>query len=152
MLKNNFKGSKAMNKVFGVLLALCVTFGFSTQANAANKLNPWTDCGIGAMIFTDISWAAAISNVIWDLGTTAVTSSGLSDHTCSGANAKVAMLIGTTYANLEEETVQGGGQTLNAMLNVMECKSPSHAGIIQAVRSDFVQSLQSDEYLAMSKQ
>jgi len=59
----------------------------------------------------------------------------------------------TTYnANLEEETVQGGGQTLNAMLSVMECKTTSHAGIIQAVRSDFVQSLQSDEYLVMSKQ
>lgn len=140
-----------MKKVIGLLAVLSLTLGASIQAKAAD-LNPWTDCGIGAMIFKTLPVAAVISNVIWDLGTTAVTSAGLSAQTCEGSRAKVAMLIGTSYANLEEETVQGGGQHVNAMLNVMSCKPAAHAGIIQAVRADFVQSLQGAEYVAMSAQ
>ena len=34
----------------------------------------WRDWGIGGMIFSDTSWAAIISNIIWDLGTTATSS------------------------------------------------------------------------------
>lgn len=140
-----------MKKVMGALAVLSMTLGLSTQAKAAD-LNPWTDCGIGAMIFTTMPVGAVISNVIWDLGTTAVTSAGLSKQTCSGSKAKVAMLIGTTYANLEEETVQGGGQNVNAMLNTLSCKPSAQAGIVQAVRADFVQSLQGAEHVSMTEQ
>lgn len=140
-----------MKKVMGALAVLSMTLGLSTQAKAAD-LNPWTDCGIGAMIFTNMPVGAVISNVIWDLGTTAVTSAGLSKQTCSGSKAKVAMLIGTTYANLEEETVQGGGQNVSAMLNTLSCQPAAQAGIVQAVRADFVQSLQGTQHVAMTEQ
>ena len=36
--------------------------------------NPYTDCGIGAALFPNTHWAAATSNVIFDLGITAITS------------------------------------------------------------------------------
>jgi len=121
------------------------------KANSKN-LNPWTDCGIGAMIFTETGWVAAISNVTWDLGSTAVTSTLSPQNTCGSKTAKMAMLIGTTYANLEEEAVQGGARNMNAMLNVASCKPAAQAGIIQAVRTEFVQSLQSPERVAMSEQ
>ncbi len=127
---------------------------FADNGKAANSktLNPWVDCGIGSMIFTDTGWAAAISNVTWDLGSTAVTSNLSSQNTCGSKTAKMAMLIGTTYANLEEETVQGGGHNMTAMLNVASCKPAAQTGIIQAVRADFVQSLQNPERVAMSEQ
>ncbi len=48
----------------------------NSQAKTENnkKLNLWVDCGIGAMIFDNTAWAAATSNIIWDLGITATTS------------------------------------------------------------------------------
>jgi hypothetical protein len=105
------------------------------------------------MIFTNTAWAAAISNVIWDLGTTAVTSNVSSQNTCGSSKAsKVAMLIGTSYANLEDETVQGGGQHINAMMTVLSCEPSSQAKIIQSLKEDFTQSLQSTENVALTEQ
>lgn len=141
-----------MNKIKTLAAALLLmAFSVPTVATAAEtitvkSLNPWTDCGIGAMIFTNTGWAAAISNVIWDLGTTAVISNVSSQNTCGSSNAKVAMFIGTTYANLEDETVKGNGQHLQAMLNIMSCDPASHQSIIHSVRSDFGQSISNADY------
>ncbi len=129
-----------------LLMAIVPTIASAADTMTIKKLNPWTDCGIGAMIFTDTGWAAAISNVIWDLGTTAVTSNVSSQNTCGSSNAKVAMFIGTTYANLEDETVKGNGQHLQAMLNIMSCDPASHENIIRSVRSEFSQSLRNADY------
>lgn len=130
-----------------IFLALSVPTASSAAETAASKnLNPWTDCGIGAMIFTNTGWAAAISNIIWDLGTTAVTSNVSSQNTCGSSNAKVAMFIGTTYANLEDETVKGNGQHLQAMLNILSCDPAAHQSIIHSIRSDFGQSISNADY------
>jgi len=121
---------------------LLIAPGLST----ANEGNPWTDCGIGAMIFAETPAAAAISNVIWDLGTTAVTSAGTSNNTCEGKKVAAARFVTETYANIEEETVKGKGNHLNAMLNIMGCDAASHSAIIKSVRSDFTHSIQGTSY------
>ena len=109
----------------------------SSTANAAPaKKNPWTDCGIGAMIFDNTKWAAAISNVIWDYGTTAVTSNISSDHTCSGKQVVAALFINETYANIEEETANGSGAHVTAMLNILGCDPSAQQAIVQSLRSD----------------
>lgn len=115
--------------------------------SSASNLNPWTQCGIGAMIFSDAPAAAAISNIIWDLGTTAITSAGLSENSCSGKKAVTAQFIHNTYAILEEETAKGGGQYINAMLTIMGCDSAAHNGIAQSIRADFIQSMQDSSYI-----
>ena len=126
-------------------ITLAATPMVASAADApSKKLNPWVDCGIGAMIFTDTGWAAAISNVIWDLGTTAVTSNLSTPETCGSSNAKVAMLVGTSYASLEEETIKGSGKHMTAMLKMMNCNPASHNEIIRVIRSDFSQALRSD--------
>jgi hypothetical protein len=130
-----------------LLAALSVAVALVVPATAkAEGLNPWVDCGIGAMIFPTTPVGAVISNVIWDLGTTAVTSSGMSKNTCEGKGAKMAMYIGTTYANLEEETVQGDGQHVRAMLSMASCKSSAQGDIMRSVRADFAKSLNNSAY------
>jgi hypothetical protein len=52
--------------------------------------SPYTDCGIGAALFKETDWAAISSNVIWDLGSTALTSATMSPETCSKQKVKVA--------------------------------------------------------------
>lgn len=135
---------KQVAKLFAVLgMAVALV---APSAAKAEGMNPWVDCGIGAMIFPGTPVGAVISNVIWDLGTTAVTSAGLSQNTCEGKRVKMAMFIGTTYANLEEETVQGDGQHVRAMLNMASCKSAAHDDIMRSVRADFSESLRSPAY------
>lgn len=109
-------------------------------------INPWTDCGIGAMIFQDIAPAAAISNIIWDLGTTAVTSAGLSEQTCEGANVKTAMFIQQSYNNIIEETAKGNGEHVTAMLDLLEVKHADRPAIMNNVREDMAQVVSQSSY------
>ncbi|MBI3771765.1 MAG: hypothetical protein HY272_03590 [Gammaproteobacteria bacterium] len=69
---------KALKKLFAIsVLMLSLPVAGHAEGGVippSQMKNPWLDCGIGAMIFTETKWAAVTSNVIWDLGTTAVTS------------------------------------------------------------------------------
>lgn len=96
--------------------------------------NPYVNCGIGAALFPTTHWAAVTSNIIWDLGTTAVTSATSSPETCNKRNVEVAQFILDTYDNLAEETAQGQGQHLSAMLEILDCRQSAQPGVISAVR------------------
>lgn len=137
------KNIKTISALSALMLALPIT-------SSASDLNPWTECGIGAMIFDETPAAAVISNVIWDLGTTAVTSAGTSENTCEGKSAQTASFIFETYTNIEEETIKGDGQHLHAMLNIMGCEASSHNEIINSVRTSFSDKIQDTSYQGKS--
>lgn len=142
-----------MNIIKTAIAASALLFAFPSVSVAADEqLNPWTECGIGAMIFSSTPWAAAISNVIWDLGTTAFTSAGVSKHTCEGKEVVAALFINETYANLEEETIKGNGQHISAVLNIMGCDSTAHAGIVSAMRSELGNSMLNSAYIEKNRQ
>ena len=70
-----------------LIAAAIAVAGLSSNAMADDhmeKVNPWKQCGIGAMIFDDNGTAAAISNIIWDLGTTALSTKISSEESCNG--------------------------------------------------------------------
>ncbi|MDM7861757.1 DUF3015 family protein [Alteromonas sp. ASW11-36] len=121
-------------------IAVALTFSFAASAQEV-KVNPWQDCGIGAMIFPDNGVAAAISNVIWDLGTTAVTSASASEDSCNSTRVQTAQFINETYNNLEDELVRGEGVHITAMLNLMSCDAASHAETSATIRSEFADQL-----------
>ena len=138
------------------LLALTVAAAAPMQAQAQNESfggkNPWIDCGIGALIFPKHEVPAAISNIIWDLGTTAVTSATVSPDTCNSERIAAAQFVTDTYANLEEELAQGEGQHLNAMLNLMACAAPAQPTAIAAIRSDFAGVMSSENFASLSQE
>jgi hypothetical protein len=105
----------------------------------AEKLNPWQSCGVGAIVFPENGAAAAISNIIWDLGTTAVSSNISSQENCAGEQAKTAMFIQATLPVLEQEVATGEGEYVTAMLELRGCETTSHKAIINAVRKDIAQ-------------
>jgi hypothetical protein len=109
----------------------------SAQAKGSKALNPWQDCGIGAMIFPNNGPAAAISNIIWDLGTTAVTTNVSSQESCAGERVKTAMFIQATMPSLEQDVAIGEGEYVTAMLELRGCEATSHTEIIKAVRQEF---------------
>src|SRR3989338_4156349 len=109
--------------VVGALVALCSIGAYAQDASKAPGAgqNPFVECGIGAALFPDTHWAAVTSNVIWDLGTTAVTSATMSPQTCNGKKVATALFIRDSYEQLAEETAQGQGEHLATVLGMFDC-------------------------------
>ena len=108
--------------VFAGIVATATPFIYAEDSDehkvAGSGPNPYSDCGIGAALFTETKWAAVTSNVIWDLGITAITSATASPETCSGKKVETAQFIIDNYDNLAEETAKGQGTHLIAMLGL----------------------------------
>lgn len=107
--------------------------------------NPYADCGIGAAIFPNTSWAAATSNVIWDLGSTAVTSATASPETCSAKNNKTAIYIRDSYDQIVEESAKGNSKHLTAALDMFECQNDKTNAALK-VRQQLGSSIVDSEY------
>lgn len=99
--------------------------------------SPYTECGIGASIFKETDWAAATSNVTWDLGTTALSSASYSPEMCSPKKVKAAMLIRDNYPQISEEIARGQGEHLSAALEVFGCNASAQAVATTQVRGEF---------------
>lgn len=84
----------------------------------------YKECGIGGALFGNSSpILAIISNVTWDLGTTAATSDSMSPDTCQGGNVKAAVLIKEAFPSVEKDLASGQGAHLSALQNVANCDS-----------------------------
>jgi hypothetical protein len=103
--------------------------------------NAWIECGIGAMIFDETPVAAAVSNIIWDLGTTAVTSAVSSPDACMGSSANAALFINQTYAALASETASGSGEYLTALGDIYDCSEESRSTLVAAIRENVAESM-----------
>ena len=144
-----------MNAKIGILSALIVwaatAAGGAVAADASKAPgsgpSPYSDCGIGAALFSETKWAAVTSNVIWDLGTTAVISATASPQTCSGKKVAAARFINTTYAALAEETAAGRGEHLTAVLDILGCKSEQRPAAVSMIRYNMGQTVAKPRYL-----
>ena len=108
--------------------------------------NPFSDCGIGAALFKDTKWAAVTSNVIWDVGTTAVTSATASPETCTGQNVIAAKFIIDNYDNIVEEIAEGSGDYLASMYGVLGCGESARIGMTESIRHNMVQAISAADY------
>jgi hypothetical protein len=129
-----------------LLMSLLIAAFLLPNLSYASGKNAWTQCGIGAAIFPSYGWAAAIINVVWDMGSTATTSSSSSPSQCAGKGSAVGQLIFENYANVEEETAVGEGEHLNAMMTILGCDSSIQSALIQDVRTDFLKDAQSASF------
>ena len=127
-----------------LITTLIVSILASTQVYAEETIpnvNAWTQCGIGAMLFNSdgngSTVGSVISNIIWDLGTTAVSSNASSQENCTGIKRDVALFIDRTYPQLEQETAQAQGENLTAMLDLYECDLSSRQNITNSIRNNF---------------
>lgn len=101
--------------------------------------NAWTQCGIGGMLFKELPVAAAISNIIWDLGTTAVISMAASPDTCKGVRVAAAVFINESIDSIEADLAKGEGKHMTAMLNLMGVEGKDHAKVAASVRTSIAQ-------------
>jgi len=144
-------------KTFAVIItSLLLTVSFSAlAAHGHNQVgsgpNPYRDCGIGAAIFPNHHVAAAISNVIWDLGSTAVTSATMSPETCSNVHVKTAKFILDNYDNLIEDVAKGEGEHLVAVLDMEGCSSNKQVGAVTMIRGNIGSKVSSAGYSQKTK-
>lgn len=131
-------------------IALAAAFISPIASAADSDVNAWQHCGIGAMVFDNNGTAAAISNVIWDLGTTAVTSKLSSADSCNGKSAKTAMYIKQSYNNIIQETAQGEGQHLTAMLDMYNVAEQERPATLAALRAQSAAMVSSQAYTTAS--
>ena len=94
----------------------------------------YTECGLGGAIAPTSDVVAAITNVTFDLGTTAISSNLSSPETCNGGKeVKTAALIINNTAAIEKEAAAGQGDTLAALEAVSGCSTSGiRAGLAEA--------------------
>lgn len=134
----------AMRKLALICTFLCLPF--SANAASGGGPNPYSDCGIGAAIFGDTAWAAATSNVIWDLGITAIVSAVSSPETCNAQQAATARLILETLPSLEQDLAAGTGAHLVALNQTMGCDAASVDALNAGIRSAYADVVSAPEY------
>ncbi|MEX0740799.1 MAG: DUF3015 family protein [Pseudohongiella sp.] len=123
---------------YGIAFIGALTFNGVAQAQNSTGTgpNPYRDCGIGAALFPTVNWAAVTSNVIWDVGTTAVISATASPETCQGQYVAAAAFIFETYDALTEEAAKGSGEHIVTMMNILDVEQDHRADLISAVRTE----------------
>lgn len=129
-----------MKKITVALSTLVMGLAMTTSAQADTRSieGILKECGLGAILFKDTSPALAVlSNVTWDLGTTA-TLSDLSGGCPGDKKAKVALFISNSYNKLETEVAMGKGEYVDT-LAALSGKS------VQDIRAEFSQVLATDD-------
>jgi hypothetical protein len=111
----------------------------------------YTQCGLGAMIAPNNDAVAVITNVTWDLGTTAISSNASSADTCKGGQKKVASLLLQSLPQVEKDLAMGSGQYADALVASAGCSASSREQVIAAVREDLVGLAAQPSYAGMSR-
>jgi len=142
-----------LNKLNAMIMCAIVAFApYTSLANAQGmgdaNVNPWQECGIGAMVFPDNGAASAISNIIWDLGTTAVSSALSSPEECQGSTVQVAAFVARGYDHISRETVVGEGEYLQTLMDGINCDPAVQPALLADVRDRFAARLTDAEYAA----
>lgn len=141
---------------YKTLVGVALIAGLSGVAQAEGKKvgsgpNPFSDCGIGAALFKENKTLAVTSNIIWDIGTTAVTSATASPETCSGKTVTAAKFILESYDSLAEETARGQGEHLAALLTIMEVEQTQQAAVIASIRAEMAANVATAEFNSADK-
>lgn len=124
----------------------------------ASQANPWTECGLGGAIGSLIKdnkvaskVLASVTNVTWDLGTTATTSAVSTPDLCANKQVAAAKFINDTYASLEIETAKGEGQNLIALLDLAEVDAAHRDAVIAGLRSEMSQVVATPGFSGLSQ-
>jgi len=111
----------------------------------------YTECGLGALIAPRNEAVAAVTNVTWDLGTTAISSNISSPATCAGGKAKTAAFIYDSYQSLETDLASGYGTHLDALMTLVGYESQAQQDLTKAVRADFAKMVADPSYTEQSR-
>ncbi|MBU2034272.1 MAG: DUF3015 family protein [Candidatus Omnitrophica bacterium] len=126
----------------GVIIAsVSITYAEETK----DLQGIFEECGIGALLFPSWPVGASVSNVIWDLGTTASTSGLTTPGACKGGKAKLASYIYQSYDSIEKDLAKGDGKYLD-MLVVLSENTGEKERFVQDLREKLRETVESSCY------
>jgi hypothetical protein len=133
-----------------VVAALALTVLPQTASADRSFGDIYKECGLGAMIFTDMPVGAVVSNIIWDLGTSAILSNMSSKDMCKGGSAKVAAFINQSYDHLEKDLASGEGKYLKTLADLAVTDGSSKEEFVSTLRKDFSDIVASNDYSTLT--
>lgn len=140
--------TKTIKLSLAAITALMLSTAQDSQAREFADI--YTECGLGAMIAPRNAAVAAVTNVTWDLGTTAISSNISSEDTCKGGQAKVASFINDSYENIEKDLASGNGEYLNTLASLAKKDTQSNEEFISTLRANFSSIVASNDYSEMT--
>lgn len=140
-----------MKSLHALAVAAIVSLAPLHSAAARDLGDIYTQCGLGGLIASKIPALAVTTNIIWDLGTTAISSDISSPESCKGSTAKAAALIYRAYPSLERELAQGRGDNVDALLSLANCQDGARAELTAALRSSLSVTVNAADYSSKSR-
>lgn len=142
---------KAVKQILSAVAVAAVALTAAQSASARDLADIYTQCGLGAVIAPKHPPVAAITNITWDFGTTAIISDVSSADTCKGGSAKTAAYIFQSYAQLEQDLARGEGEHLATLMTVAGCQAAAQPSLTAALRDDLADRVAQPAYATASR-
>ena len=117
----------------------------------------YTDCGLGALIGSSVSdqgtgdILAIITNITWDLGTTASSSNSMSPDTCARNKGRAAMFIFERYDSVAANLAKGSGTHIATLLQVSGCDAAIWDSATSDLRKELSTLTSQGDYSTLSR-
>lgn len=111
----------------------------------------YVECGLGALIAPNTAWVAVVTNITWDLGTTAISSELSTPESCKGGDSQAAAFIHESYEPLAMDLAQGNGDHLAALMAIPGCDASVQPELSNAMRADFAEMVGQTNYSNMNQ-
>lgn len=141
-----------MRKFTPAIAALLMSaLPFTANAEGSTRAfgDVYAECGLGAMIFSrdtdNDRILAIISNITWDLGTTAHSSNMSSAENCKSRSASAALFILENLPQIESDIAKGEGDHLAAAIGTFGCEVQLEEATSK-LRQNFSNAIQSGAY------
>ncbi len=134
-----------------IAISFIATLVLAYTVSAREFADIYTECGLGSLIAPRNSAVAAVTNVTWDLGTTAISSNITSPETCEGGKDKVAAFIHDSYDLLENDLARGNGEYLDTLISLSGINLESQNEFLSVLRNDFINTVASPSYSTQSR-
>ncbi len=132
-------------------MAVLAFVAYSQPGMAREFADIYTECGIGAIIAPRNAAVAAVTNVTWDSGTTAISSNISSPSTCAGGKETIASFIHDSYDSLEKDLASGNGPYLDTLMVLAGYDSQAKQELTQTLRNDFATLVADSSYTDQSR-
>ncbi|MDX1764119.1 MAG: DUF3015 family protein [bacterium] len=134
-----------------LLIAVLSSLIFAQPGMAREFADIYTDCGLGALIAPRNDAVAAVTNVTWDLGTTAISSNASCPDSCQGGQQRSAAFIHQSYPSLEKDLARGSGKYLDTLFALSGAAPEDQPALAEALRSEFTNAVADASYTEQTR-
>ncbi len=134
-----------------MVLLVGATLSAASYAGDREFADIYTDCGLGALIAPNNSAVAAVTNVTWDLGTTAILSNLSSEESCEGGKDRSAAFIFDAYPSIESDIAIGDGEHLSALLEIAGVDEAQKPELKASLREELAELAAADDYSSQTR-